>query len=328
MTDLNFPVYEVKHLDGRIEYVSGRDEAIFLRDHPEIAKEKEQRMTLKWHKEEFLTLTGTQAVKFKMATDLVPNLAAVYARLNVSQAQVIELAPTGQELLARKLAAIAPLLLGLAVLFLILEIKSPGFGLFISLSGICFAAFFAFQYWLHLASHVEVVILVLALVAIAVDLWFGLTGGILAACGAALFLMGTVLLFMPQDISFGDSSRLFRLLGGALVQSLVACSIIVIGIVILIAALPKLPWIKRVSAMVDLPTGDALKPTMQGEGLIGTIAVVESELRPAGSVHIGGQNRSAVSQHGEFLAVGTKVRVEGANFGDLVVRPLRSDETA
>jgi membrane-bound ClpP family serine protease len=263
-----------------------------------------------------------------MATALVPNLAAVYARLNVPQAQVIELAPTGQELLARKLAAIAPLLLGLAVLFLILELKSPGFGLFISLSGICFAAFFAFQYWLHLASHVEVVILVLALVAIAVDLWFGLTGGILAACGAALFLMGTVLLFMPQDISFGDSSRLFRLLGGALVQSLVACSIIVIGIVILIAALPKLPWIKRVSAMVDLPTGDALKPTMQGEGLIGTIAVVESELRPAGSVQIGGHSRSAVSQHGEFLAVGTKVRVEGANFGDLVVRPLRSDETA
>ncbi|MHC5067764.1 MAG: NfeD family protein, partial [Planctomycetota bacterium] len=179
-------LYRVKH-DDTSSFVIGDDLPSFLDAHPEVDRETD---VIEYRGEDrLLTLTATEAVDMGMATGLVDDLDALYAHLGVSSADIIDLQPTAAERTARTLAGWAPMLLSLAVLFIILELKTAGVGIWAVCATGCGIAFFVCQYYLAMASHLEMVLLALGVLLLVIEVSTAIGGGILGISGAAMMVV-------------------------------------------------------------------------------------------------------------------------------------------
>ena len=138
-------------------------------------------------------MTGQEAVKLGMATGLVADKDALFAQLGVEEADVVDLSPRFAEQTAWHLATIAPLLAGLAFLFVLFELKTPGVGLWALLAAVCGAGFLLAQYYLDMAENIEVVLLLAGVLLIGVDVMLGIGAGVLAAAGGTLAFLGLLL---------------------------------------------------------------------------------------------------------------------------------------
>jgi membrane-bound serine protease (ClpP class) len=269
-------------------------------------------------KDRLISYTAKEAVDEGMATGLVTDLDTLYTTLGTTKSRVIDLSPSSTESVSWTLAAWAPLLAGLAVLFLVLEFKMPG-GLFISLAAICGVAFFVCQFYQELAGALELILIILGIIALACELLVLPTGGLLAGLGALLIAIGLILSFMPDSGQFDmGGAGWLAALWNALRQSIFALGVMAGGAAVLIAIAPRLRAIRRISvetaidAHTDLPAAT----------LVGHRGVTRTGLSPSGFVTIDGQDLSASSEHGVFVAPGAAVEVIGTQLGEVVVRPV------
>jgi len=183
MTARNQTLYRVTHADGKQEYIIEDDFPGFLVANPEIDK-NDNKQVIKYRGEDrLLTLTGKEAVELGMATGAAETLDDLYKTLGIDKDDVIDLTPTAVEQLASQLALVAPMLAGLALLFLMFELKTPGVGLWAGLAAILGGLFLLSQYMLDLANHFELVLLILGAVLIAVEAMTFIAGGLLALVG-------------------------------------------------------------------------------------------------------------------------------------------------
>lgn len=317
MTARNQSLYRFD-LPAGPEWVIEDDLANFLAAHPEVDDKKKVEIL---GKDRLLNYTAKEAVAEKMATGLVKDLDEVYRTLGASSASVLDLRPTTTEKLSWLLGGYASLLAAAAVLFLILEFKTPGLGIWLTLAVICGSLFFICQFYLELASYLELSLVVAGVVLVMVELFVLPTGGFLAAGGAALAVSGLVLAFMPDVRQFSPNTTGWSSdLASALGSSLLALTVMAGGIAILIAALPHMRAMRRIAATGEITatTGDT------APALIGRQGTTRSDLTPAGFIVIDGRDIGAASEHGEFVRAGTPVEVIAMSFGEAVVRPVAS----
>jgi membrane-bound serine protease (ClpP class) len=309
------------------EWIIGDDLPAFLTKHPEIEMKDQHLVRDKTRvgevvsgKDRLLLYTAKEAVDEKMATALVDDLDALYQQLGTSKTQVVDLSPSTTESVSWVLAGWAPLLAGLAVLFLILEFKMPG-GLFISLAAVAGTAFFICQFYQDLASYIEVILVVVGLIAVILDVFVLPTGGWLASLGLMSMASGLVLSFMPNIQQFDPSTEGW---GGQLLaaftSSIFALAVMAAGLVVAISSAPKLKAMRRISveAAIDATATAAPAPG----ALVGRRGIARTGLSPAGFVTVDGQELSASSEHGEFVAPGTGIEIVEVRFGEAVVRPV------
>jgi len=331
MTARTQVLYEVHHADGRIEFVLGRDLPRFLKNHPEIDRDEQ---VVAWQdagagdgEEDFLlTLTAAEAIDLGMATAAVDDLDALLQGLGSSHAEVIDLTPSTTELIARQLAGWAPLLLAGALLFVILELKTPGVGIWAALAGICGTAFFVCQYFLDLADHLEAVLIVLGLVLVIAELFTAFGGGVIGIGGLALMVLGTLLAFMPDTYQFkpGDE-RWAEALGLAVLRSLATFFVAAIGLALALTALPNTRLMKRLAVGETIAGNSAGRDERERDSFVGKRGVARDDLHPGGDVEIDGRAHSARSQHGAWIASGTPVEVVTIEFGELLVKACEAD---
>lgn len=151
-------------------------------------------------KGELLTLTADEAVVM-YGSPPEPLLAAGIAesvdvilekKYGKGQFHVWEFRLTWSEDLAKWLNAITPILLGLGMLLLFIEFKTPGFGVF-GLTGIILLLLvFASSYVAGLAGNEEVLVFVLGLIFVGVELFVFPGIGILAVLGGVM-IVGSIL---------------------------------------------------------------------------------------------------------------------------------------
>jgi membrane-bound serine protease (ClpP class) len=307
-------------LDGKRHFVIEDDLPAFLAERPGLTREQGVLIS---GKDRLLTYTAKEAVAEGMATALVADIDAVYRLLGVEPSQVQRFEPSTNERIAETLGGWAPLLAGLAVLLLILEFKMPSGGLFLIGAGILGAAFLVCQYWLDLAGAPEMILIGLGIAAVLVEVFLLPTGGILAIGGLLGIGAGLILAFMPDSYQFqvGDT-RWGSAVGDALVSSLLALTVLTVGVIMAIAALP------RTRAMRVLASAAAVDGTSAGAvesaapALVGRRARARTMLRPSGFVVLDGRDLGAVAEHGAMIAEGSEVEVVGTAFGELVVRPV------
>lgn len=290
--------------------------ASFLAAHPDVDEKKKVEIL---GEDRLLNYTAKEAVTEKMATGLVKDIDEVYRTLGSSSANVLDLRPTTNERISWVLGGYASLLAAAAVLFLILEFKTPGLGIWLTLAVICGSLFFLCQFYLELANYLELTLVVAGIVLVIVELFVLPTGGMLAAGGAALAVSGLVLAFMPDARQFSPTMPGWSGdLAGALGSSLLALIIVAGGVAMLIAALPHMRALRRIAA-----TGEITATSGDGApAVIGRQGIARSDLTPAGFVVIDGRELGATSEHGEFVRAGTTVEVIATSFGEAVVRPL------
>lgn len=307
------------------EWIIGDDLPAYLLKHAELEQKDDLLMRGKDRvgavisgEDRLQHYTAKEAIDEKMATGLVDDLDALYTLLGTTKTQVIDLSPTTSESVSWTLAGWAPLLAGLAVLFIVLEFKMPG-GLFISLAAVAGVAFFICQFYQDLASNVEVIIVLLGLVVVALDVFVLPTGGWLSAIGLMTLAIGLVLSFMPDANQFKpDSSTWGHDVLSALSSSLMAFAAIAGGLMLAISAAPRLKALKRIS--VDATIGGTSDAADAIPLAVGERGITRTGLSPAGFVTIADREISASSQHSVYIAAGSTVEVVEKRFGEVVVR--------
>lgn len=315
MTARNQELYRFD-LDGKEHFVLEDDLATWLRAHPTV--DADDKIVVSG-KDRLLTYTGNDAVAAGMATALVGGLPDVYRRIGVDPATVVDLSPTQVERVSWLLAGWAPILAALAALCVFLEFKTAGTGIWTIFAIVFGVAFLICQYYQDLANYPEVIVLVLGLACVALELFVLPTGGILLITGLALACSALLLAFMPDATQFKPGTAGWGdAVGEAFQQSLLAIGVATVGAAVLIATLPNSRAMRRLALNEAIGgTSDAPQPAV---GLAGRSAVARSDLAPTGSIVIDGREHSATSEHGEFIAAGTRVEVVELRFGAAVVR--------
>lgn len=320
MTARNQDLYRFDLPTGQV-WVIEDDLPRFLAAHPEVNNGDK---ILLLGKDRLLSYTAKEAIDEKMATGQVTDLAGLYRELGGDPTTVLNLAPSGTEEFSWTLGGFAPLLAALAVMFVILELKSPGVGLWISLAGVCGVLFFICQFYLELASYPEVLLVTIGVVAIGLEIFLLPTGGLLALMGTGMAMVGLVLAFMPDANQFAPTDpRWSGNLLDALISSLLAMLVAAGGLVALILALPRLAVTRRMASVAEITaTSSSDSPTSATNLGVGSRAIARSDLTPNGAIVCNGRELNGESQNGEFIKAGTAVEIVGMRFGEAIVRPV------
>lgn len=288
---------------------------------------------------ELLSVTASEAVETYgdpprplladgIAEDLESLLAQRYGE-GVAELENFEI--SWSEEVAKYMDSIAPILLGLGLLLLFVEFKTPGFGVFgisgLGLVGIVFAS----NYVAGLAGYEAFLFFLLGLVFVVVDI-FLLPGTFIFLVLGMLFILGSLLWSLsdiwpapdgdgPGGITFTiDANSVWM----ALYEILGAFAIAVIGLWLIWRFLPNTPIYGRLvhsmaGAMPDpVVTGGSEVRGTQSLPDIGSKGTVRSPLHPLGEVEIDGKRYQATVPVGS-LDRGTPIVVVGYKHFNLLV---------
>jgi membrane-bound serine protease (ClpP class) len=228
--------------------------------------------------------------------------------------------------LAQYLTRITPLLLGLGLVCLFIEFKTPGFGVFgisgISLLGLVFFG----QFVAGLSGHEPALFFLLGIALVAAELFFFPGVMMLAVSGAALMLGSLV--WSMTDLW---PSEPIPISGDMFVMPLVnVLSGVVLSVLLFIVVLRYLPkgglWDRMVlNAAVAGQPMVARPLTGGGEAsavdLLGRTGIAATALFPSGQVDIGGRRYEARLAMG-FAEAGTPVIVTELAEFSLIVEAL------
>ena len=250
-----------------------------------------------------LTLTALEAVELNVAAAEVADMDALLEQLNLDTATLETVSVNWAEGLVRFLSnpMVAPILLSIGTLGLIIEIKTPSFGL-AGLTGIAaLGAFFGSHLIVGLAGMEEFILLGVGMVALVIEVFvvpgFGVAGIVAILCiGTATFM--ALIGVLP---TWGDVTRASGIM--------IAAAAIVAGVVF--AVVRQLPTSRRwhgvlLRAATDRESGYVSEPVR--DELIGVIGVAVTDLRPSGTIQVGEERLDVVSDVG-FVAKGSRVRI-------------------
>jgi membrane-bound serine protease (ClpP class) len=275
-------------------------------------------------KGELLSLTASEANKTYgepphallgagTAKDIAELLTKKYGAGNYT---LKEFQVTWSEQLAQYLNAIAPVLLGLGMLALFIEFKTPGFGLFGIAGIVLLAIVFIGNYVAGFSGHEPLLLFALGLILVVVELMFFPGVAVVAVAGLGLML-GSLVWAMADlwpGVSFTTawSADAFA----APLQNLgLGLALAVLLGVALARYLPKgWVWDKMVvgSAIGGAAQVAGIAPDAahQLRDLVGQRGVAVTVLRPSGQIEIGGRRFEATVEVG-VIDAGDAVVVRG-----------------
>jgi membrane-bound serine protease (ClpP class) len=271
-------------------------------------------------KGELLSLTAQEAMKTYgdpaqplLGAGIAENLTDLLDQLHgAGHYTVKQLEVTWSEKLAQYLTSITPLLLGIGMVCLFIEFKTPGFGFFgiagLSVLGVIFFGQFA----AGLSGHEPVIFFLLGVLLLALEVFF-FPGMLIPALVGAVLMFGS-LVWAMTDLWPGEA---IPVSSGIFVRPLVnVMSGVLLAVVIFLAILKFLPrgglWGNMVldAAVGGEPNG---VHSLTGGGpssstLVGEVGVAVTGLFPSGQVEIGGRRYEASIALGH-ADVGAAVRV-------------------
>ncbi len=266
-------------------------------------------------KGKLLTLTTEEALKHKVADFRADTLESALQMLGLGAAEVRRAAPNWAENVVRFLThpVVSSLLITIAMLGIILEIRTPGFGVPGAL-GVASLALFFWGHWLvQLAGWEELLLAAAGVVLLALELLvipgFGAAGilGIVAILASlVLSLVGT-----------GDTATIILLATGRVVFALLVA---LLGSLILLRFLPRLPFGRRLILERGLAAAKGYASAPESDArLLGKRGKATSTLRPAGIAEIDGRRVDVVSE-GELIDAGALIEVIRVDGNRIVVR--------
>jgi membrane-bound serine protease (ClpP class) len=276
-----------------------------------------------------LTLTGEEACKAYgkppenlLGAGLAPDVDTLLASLYGPHGYVLqEFSLTWSEQLAKLINAIAPLLMGIGIFLLLLEFKTPGFGLPGIAGIVLLLTVLAGQYVAGLSGYEPAVLFALGIILILLELLFfhgtvvlGLTG-VICFFGAFVWAMTDV---WPQQ-QFGGVSM------DALLQPLINTGIAIllagVGFALALRFLPKTSFYGRLVNQAAVPR-DSIAAAAGGAAATGATTLPKpgtrgravTDLRPLGEIDIAGGRFQAHSAHHNINRGATVVVVGRKDF--------------
>lgn len=283
-------------------------------------------------KGELLSLTASEASKHYgdpsqpllaagIADDVDALLTAEYGagRYTVNRLEV-----SWSEELAQYLNGFAPLFLGLGLLALFVEFKTPGFGIF-GVAGILLLMIVFFGHYVAgFSGNEPVLVFALGVLLVLVEILF-FPGIVVAALSGILLILGSLVwsmadLWPNEPVSFS---------GDVFVGPLTNLSLgLVTSVVLALMLMRFLPrgwvWDRMIlsAAVTGSAAGGAVAGAEPGGGLVGRRGVAVTPLYPSGQVEIDGQQYEARVEFGSAER-GSAVTVTGqSEFGLRVTKEV------
>jgi len=267
-----------------------------------------------------LTLTASEAERVGYGIE-VSGFDDVLNRLGLAGAEVVRPRQNWAEGLVRFLSnpLVAPILLSLGVLGLIIEIKTPSFGLAGMVGLGALGAFFGSHLIIGLAGWEEVILLGAGLIALGIEVFvvpgFGIAGVISILCiGSAVFL--ALLGSLP---TWADVARAM----GTLATSI---GIIGVAIYLIVRNLPTSDRWRGIFLRTASPAEEGFVSGDTRDDLIDRVGVALTDLHPGGTARVEGERLDVVTE-GDFVKRGARVRIVRAEGYRLVVEALDASDS-
>jgi membrane-bound serine protease (ClpP class) len=269
-------------------------------------------------KGKLLTLTTEEALLHKIADFRADSLDAVLEALDLRSAEVRWASATWAETLVRFLThpIVSSLLMTIGILGIVVEIRTPGFGVPGAL-GIASLALFFWGHWLvRLAGWEELLLVVAGVILLAVELFvtpgFGLAG-----------LLGLTALIGGLGLSLVGAGATWEVVVRAVGQVAVSLLLALAVSLALLRLFPRLPFGRRLVLRTELTAREGFTSAPESDlGWLGKHGTAVSTLRPAGIADLEGERVDVVSD-GEFIDAGEPVTVVRVDGNRIVVRQLR-----
>jgi membrane-bound serine protease (ClpP class) len=266
-------------------------------------------------KGKLLTLTTEEALTHGVADFRADTIESVLEQLGFSGAEVRRAAPNWAENLVRLLThpVVSSLLITIGMLGIILELRTPGFGV-PGVLGITSLALFFWGHWLvQLAGWEELLLVGAGLVLLALEIFVIPGFGIAGVLGIAALLGGLSL----SLVGAGATWEFILKAVGRVVFSLLAA---LIGSLVMLRFLPRLPWGRRLILDTGLAAGEGYASAPEtDQRWLGKSGRAVSPLRTAGIADIEGERVDVVSD-GEFIEPGAPIVVTRIDGNRIVVR--------
>jgi membrane-bound serine protease (ClpP class) len=275
-------------------------------------------------KGELLSLTATEALEkygeppqALLGAGKAASLdALLVAKYGAGNFKVQHFKVTWSEELAQYMNKVSPILLGLGLLALFIEFKTPGFGIF-GISGIVLLGIvFIGNYVAGFSGHEPLLVFALGLLLVVVEIFFFPGVAVVAVCG--LFLMLGSLVWAMADLwpgvplSTAWSGDAFM----APLQNLGLGLVLALAMGLALARFLPKGWVWDKMVVGSAIGGAAQVAGMGPDGarevfsLVGQRGVAVTVLRPSGQVEIGGKRFEAIAEIGAVDA-GDAVIVRG-----------------
>ena len=268
-------------------------------------------------KGKLLTLTTEEALKHKLADFRADTMESVLQQLGLGGAEIRRASPNWAENLVRFLThpVVSSLLMTIAMVGIVVELRTPGFGVAGGL-GIGSLALFFWGHWLvQLAGWEELLLAGIGVILLAAEIFVIPGFGFAGVLGIVAILAGLIL----SLVGAGDTSEVVLMATGRVVFSLL---IALVASLVMLRFLPRLPFGRRLILEAGLPTlqGYGSAPDSDRRWL-GKRGRASSSLRPAGIVEIEGERVDVVSD-GELIDAGQFVEVTRVDGNRIVVRQV------
>ena len=261
-----------------------------------------------------ITLTYSEALKYDISDGTVETIDGVLSFLGKERSPVVWIKPNWAENIVRFLThpIVSSLLISLGFLGLIIEIKTPGWGLGGTLALIALALFFGSHWIVHLAGIGELLLFGGGVILLAVEIFVIPGFGVVGVTGIALILVSLYLSLVghmprPEDITIASYS-----VTGAFFLT-------ILGGYVVFKMFPRTPLFSKLTLETVESSGKGYISAETSSDLIGKAGNALSDLRPSGIADINGQRLDVVTE-GEYIEKGTKVVVVEVKGSRIVVK--------
>jgi len=268
-----------------------------------------------------LTLTTEEAVEIGYA-EAIEDLDALLVELGHEGATVVTLELNWAERLVRFFSSslVSPFLLSLGFLGLLIEIRTPTFGLAGTMGLISLGLFFGSNMIVGLAGLEDVLIVGAGLVLLGIEAFVVPGFGIFGVAGVVAILTGLYMSLLGNIPTMPDFTRAAWVLTSSM--------LLLIGSAwALIRTLPSSSRLAESGIFLLAKTTSAIgyESAEVRSDLVGKYGTAITDLRPAGTALIGDERIDVVSES-EWISAGTPVKVLSAEGYRHIVRSVSEQE--
>lgn len=270
-------------------------------------------------KGKILVLDAPTAVREGLAVKVVESLNEVVAHEGLAGAEELRyrmsVADKLASFLSKPLALI--LLIGLIIGGVVLEVKTPGFGLGGIIAIVAVFFFFWANWYANLAHWLEIVLFLVGVGLVITELivpGFGVFGISGAACIlVSLFL--AMFRFPPQGFEFS-----YDRIGNAVWILAIAMLVGALGMLLVAGSIRHTRVWQRIALGNEMESGKGFTSFSDLSTYVGRVGTALTDLRPVGTVRIDNERRDAMTE-GDFVTKGREVKVIRVEGAQLVVEP-------
>ncbi len=272
-------------------------------------------------KGKLLNLSAEQAETYGLSQDTATDLSGLLGKASLHDSNLAKAERNWAEHFAGWVTGsmLSGLLLTLGILALYLEFQSPGFG-WPGITGIsCLSLVFWGKYMVHLAQWNDILLFVVGIVLILLEIFVIPGFGIAGIGGVVCLLLGLYLAHVPFVVPTAPWD--FQVFQDSVLTILVSLTASVVGIVLIIHHMKRIPFLNRLVLSQSLNT---VPPTASGdeEKLVGSSGVCLTDLRPVGRARFGRQIMDVVTE-GDYVKKGKAVEIFEIRNNRVVVRVFK-----